>query len=273
MKMSSKTSKIDPPILQKINPSLHKLKRTIIPRLVLEVSKYNDTCVASNVPEFYTENGDLHVDDLSYHIKTRTTSSVFCGYTLMSVVDTEDQVFAINVSPYVFSKRLILYKPSNLCLLEMCALISMIENMSIPSLRKCASIQNRLNFLKSKCYCDDANFLVHGATLLLSTIVRYNGFVPEIHMFWKDCLTMYKIYKELKKRETEAQDLLISLFTNSGRLNEFVEYSEQMKKSHKSNFKLFYLNTILSKHYESQGVIGMIRLKCSEGDNVVNIMK
>lgn len=247
------------------------LKRSLIPRLVLEVSKNKNVCVASNVPEFYTETGELDVDALRYHVKTKATSEFFRGYTILSLVDTEDQMYSINISPYIFSKRLILYKPDNLLLLEMCALVSMIENMSIPSLKKCTSIKQRLKQLKAKCYDEDAQFLINGASMLLSTTVRYNSFVPEINMMWKDSLYIFTMHKELLKTDPTVQDLLINLYTSSTRLDEFVNYSEQLKEANGEEFKLFYLNTIFTKHFESRGVISLLRHLCMNSKSIENI--
>lgn len=238
---------------------------------MLEVSKHNNVCVASNVPEFYKENGELDIEDLRCHVKSKLSSKYFCGYTMISVIDSEDQITSLNISPYAFSKRLILYKPENLDLLEMCALISMIENMSIPSLKKCSSIQHRINFLNSKCFSKDSIFLANGARMLLSTIVRYHDIVSEFHMFWRDSLPVYKIHKEFNKNDTEASPLLIKLYSTSSRLDSITEHSNELKTAKLCNFKLFYLNTILSKHYESKGVIGLFRKKCMDGEYVICI--
>ncbi len=116
---------------------MQKVSLRVTPRLVLEVNRHNAICVATNVPEFYNARGDLNIRDLRAHVKARMISSQFCGYVLVSLLDSEDQVDHLNIFPHVFSERMILYKPNNVNLMEMCALLSMIENAKSPSIGLC----------------------------------------------------------------------------------------------------------------------------------------
>ncbi len=105
-------------------------------------------------------------------------SSQFCGYVLVSLLDSEDQVDHLNIFPHVFSERMILYKPNNVNLMEMCALLSMIENAKSPSIGLCREVLGRLTLLHSKCNNLDSLFLYNGARTLLSTLVKYRRVHP-----------------------------------------------------------------------------------------------
>ncbi len=86
---------------------MQKVSLRVTPRLVLEVNRHNAICVATNVPEFYNARGDLNIRDLRAHVKARMISSQFCGYVLVSLLDSEDQVDHLNIFPHVFSERMI----------------------------------------------------------------------------------------------------------------------------------------------------------------------
>ena len=262
--------------------TMQKVSLRVTPRLVLEVNRHNAICVATNVPEFYNARGDLNIRDLRAHVKARMISSQFCGYVLVSLLDSEDQVDHLNIFPHVFSERMILYKPNNVNLMEMCALLSMIENAKSPSIGLCREVLGRLTLLHSKCNNLDSLFLYNGARTLLSTLVKYHDLEEGASTPgpWNEGLSLFKLHKELKRAPSEARDLMQSLFLTSGKMGCLArspkDYCADLNKEEDANsgftFNLFYQDSLLTKHFQCQTVLQTLRRKCLGSDTVSKII-
>ncbi|AAK38241.1 ORF33 [callitrichine gammaherpesvirus 3] len=261
------------------NRTLDRVNAGITPRLMVEVSRHNGICVASNVPDFYDRSGLLNIQDLRAHVKARQISKQFCGYAFASILDSEDQVEHLNIFPHIFFERMVLYKPDNLNLLEMCALISIVENLRQPCVELCMSIRARLATLHAKTLNKDSLFLYIGGKTLLSTIVHYYELAHKDDPTWDQGLTMFRLHKELAKAPCEARDLLQSVYLTSTKMGRHTtsakEYCSNMNKEDTESectFNLFHQDSILTKHFQCQEVLKTLRSKCLYSKPVFTII-
>ncbi|AAO12383.1 unknown [Porcine lymphotropic herpesvirus 2] len=241
----------------------------VIPRLVLEVSKNQNICVASNSPTFVDSNGNLNIKDLDSHVKARLNSPHFVGFTICSIVTCEDKVFTLDMFQHVLKERCIIYKPDNFYLAELCTMLSAIENMVKPSLKLILQYLRRARFIHTRCPYRDAAYLLHGIEVLLSTMVDFYGFNKDKTEHWAPSLNSFNIYKAIQSFEPTCKDLISAMFCSSHKLEE--AYSQEEPNKAKV-FNLFYSPTFLTHHYSNKNILKNIKLICIQDAVVYRIL-
>ncbi|AAO12345.1 hypothetical protein KM546_gp38 [Porcine lymphotropic herpesvirus 3] len=232
----------------------------IIPRLVLEVSRNQNICVASNSPVFVDSNGNLNIKDLDGHVKARLNSPHFVGFTICSILTCEDKVLTLDIFQHVLKERCFLYKPDNFYLAELCILLSAIENMVTPSLKLILQCLRRARFIHTRCSSVDATFLLHGIEVLLSTMIDFYSFEKDETEHWAKGLDNFNIYKAVQSFDPTCKDLISAMFCSSHRLEE--ETGAPKEPQTKQIFNLFYCPTFLTHHYSNKYIIKFIKLIC-----------
>lgn len=238
----------------------HFFDQPFIPRLVLEVNTNEKICVASYTPPFISANGELLVPDLMTHVKTRIVSDTFVGVVMSCLIESEDMVTKLNLMPHVFAGRTFLYRPGNAQVLEMCMLLSMLENLKTPTLQFLKSLLFRARFLYGKTLSQDAAFLLHGIETLSATLVSVLKLDPQNQEHLASPLLMYKLYACLDEASEEAQGLLKPIFCESYKME--LANPSSSEQHHTIKFSMFYCTTWLTKHFDTAQVVEVIKTTC-----------
>lgn len=251
---------------------IHKEPRSfthpVIPRLVLEVSKNDNICAACNSPDFTDHHSNLNVKDLSAHVKARLASPHFVGFTICSIVTCEDKVHTLDMFGHVLQERLLLYRPENYYIAELCVILSCLENCPTPTPKLLDQYLKRARFACALSQSPDAAFLLHGIEVLVATLVAWCSLQPEFLETLPSGLQAYCIYKDLLKFDPDCKDLMTCMFCSAFKL----EHIEEEKIKSQFTFNLFYSPTILTKHYNHKQIVKHFKRACSEGVAVSNII-
>nr|QRE02523.1 Tegument protein [Otarine gammaherpesvirus 4] len=246
----------------------------LVPRFILEVSRGGSVCTAAATPQFFTDCGDLHVNALQEHVLERAKCTRFVGFTVSTLLESEDRATTLCMFPHVFSSRLVLFRPRDKRVLELCALASMVENADGLTLRGAQGIVDRARQLSMACKCADAAFLYRGIDTLVATLVHYFKLDPFGVLEWPSGLLAYRLHRELEYNCTEdtnndkddtrdAHGLLRSIYLNSHKMGERGgKYIENMTNGESYAFSLVYSDTILTAHYGYKDVLRIMREKC-----------
>ncbi|AJG42966.1 hypothetical protein KM481_gp36 [Harp seal herpesvirus] len=235
----------------------------LIPRMVLEVNRSDNTQIASN-SELLFENGELHVQSLVSYVKLKTVSHTFEGFVMACLLETEDMLEKINLHPHVFMQRVFTYKPAHVCILELCVLLSMLENYPKPTLKGVLSIVKRAKFIYSKHQCLDAAFLLHGIETIAATTINYFDLDKEGVCTLGPGLLLFKLHKAIESGSVESKGLLKPIFLNSFKM-EGDGWSMYEDNSTFSNFNIFYLETIFTCHFGCAPVVSIYKNICLDG--------
>ncbi|ARW78104.1 tegument protein UL7 [Common bottlenose dolphin gammaherpesvirus 1 strain Sarasota] len=238
-------------------------KLPLIPRLVLEVKKTSKVCTAAHTPNFLTDHGDLKVKELVAHVKACSSSSHFVGFTLVSLVEPEDKVNTLDLYPHVLSERLLLFKPKKVSLLEMCALLSMAENLDHVTPVAARAILGRARMLQTLTNSREAAFLLRGIESVVGTAARLGAAGGADLDGLPDALVMFKLHHELERDDHEARGVLKAIYLESCKMgcSETPEKGKARKKDQIS-FNVIYSNTIFTRHLQNKDVISILRHNC-----------
>lgn len=228
-----------------VRPNVYK--HPVFPRLVLEVNQRESICIAAATPNFIV-NGSLFVPDFCAHVRTRMRSENFKGFVITCLTDSEDMVGRLNMFPHVLEGRLFIYKPTNQILMELCALLSMLENFSCPSREAVMSIVHRARILYNKCPTPDATFILQGVETIAATTIYYHDLDPTKTENLCQPLLHYKLKKELDYVEEESRGLLKAIYLDSNKIDRRVPYvndKSTLEKQH--TFNLLYSDTVFTR--------------------------
>lgn len=230
----------------------------VVPRLLLEISKKNDICVATNTPLFLSGN-TLNITELSSHIKARAASNTFIGFYMVSLLAHEDVVHYINLFPHVFLERSIIFKSKNLVSMELCGILSMLENNKNFSEDFIFSCLKRARVLYSKSPNKDNSFLLNGIETIVSTLFHFYGvhIEDDVMCHLPSPLFMYKLFKVIESDSASAQGLLKPIFLEPWKMQ-----TEANFKKIKMAFTLLYNDTVLTNHLKNHSVIQCIKETC-----------
>lgn len=232
-------------------------KQPIIPRFALEVNKHSTICMASGTPSFITKKEELNIPDFIAHIKARLVSEHFVGFVMACLVENEDLVDRLNLFPHVFQQRIFLYRPNNVHIIELCALLSMLEGLKVPTLKGIASIIQRARHTYSKFPSTDAAFILHGIETLGYTLIHYYSLDSSNSGTKPHCLMMYKLHKAIGDIDPDVHGLLKSIYFESSKI--ITPYTEDNTDD---TFNLFYSETIFTKHFKCKEIIKAFKLCC-----------
>ncbi|AAC95568.1 orf 42 [Ateline gammaherpesvirus 3] len=240
-----------------------------VPRLVLEVNKSESVCIAANTPCFVVD-GVLMADQLRAHIRSRMLSNKFAGFIMACFVENEDMVESLNLFPHVFSSRLFIYNPCNHILLEMCGLLSMLENIAAPSASSLSAIVERAEYLWTKNKCPDAAFLLHGIKTLASTSSYFYNINSPVESLVSPLL-MFKLYKCIEEGDPVSKGLLKPIYLTSWKMDTHYEASNK-DICGGCVFNLFYCNTVFTKHLQNKEVLKLFKCACVTYNHITNIV-
>lgn len=232
----------------------------ILLRLSLEVNKSGNICVAAGTPVFTSSKGELLVPDLITHVKTRLVSQSFLGMIVTCLVEAEDYVNQLKILPFAFKERTFLFKPRNPSALELCMLLSMLENLKNPTLKFIMSILNRARFIYNKTLSEDATLFCYSIEKLGSTLIWYYDLDPANEQIINTPLLTYKFYKCIEESSEEAQNLLRPIYLESEKMN--VPYDELQRPDTVYKYNMFYYDTIFTKHLRNEKVVEIYRDVC-----------
>lgn len=239
------------------NKATSVFKQPIIPRFVLEVNKHSTICMASGTPSFINKNEELNIPDFIAHIKARLMSEHFVGFVMACLVENEDLVDRLNIFPHVFQQRIFLYRPNNVHVIELCALLSMLEGLTVPSLKGITSILKRARYIYSKFPNTDAAFLLHGLETLGYTLIHYYSLNTPDTEQKNHCLMMYRLHKAIGEIDPDVHGLLKSIYFESSKI--ITPYTEDNTDD---TFNLFYSETIFTRHFKCKEIIKAFKLCC-----------
>lgn len=189
----------------------------LIPRMVLEVNKSDNVCVACNCPDLI-ENHILCLSKLVDYVKQKMVSETFVGFIMTCLLESEDLVDSLNLKPHVFKQRVFVLRPPNGCILELCVLLSIVENCSNFSLSALLSILRRARNTYSRNPSIDSSFLLHGIETLCSTAMTYFKLDPhQTHTTYQG-LMMYKMQSVLEEGSIESKGLLKPIYLESHKM-------------------------------------------------------
>ncbi|AZB49212.1 alkaline exonuclease [Phascolarctid gammaherpesvirus 1] len=230
-----------------------------IPRLVMEVRKNQGTCVLSAVTD-YLVDGVLDVAGLAKHVRDALTSSRFLGFVMVILLECEDRGCALDIFPHILSERCLLYLKNDTVAMEMCALISMVENLLEPTSRTLWSVLTRAEELLTLQSCPDLSLLYHGLKKLIFTSVEY----LELDWPYSESGTgmhVYKLYKELSRfQKTAAFELLLSAMIKSKKLD-FITGDIMVESC--MDAKLVYVETMFTRSLTLQSVRNVLLQACA----------
>lgn len=236
-----------------------EVSATILPRLMLEVSTNGTLTVAVNTPLF-EKRAELDVDRLITHIKNRTGSRLFKGYVFASLFDCEDLVTKLDLYPHVFQQRLVLYNPKNSVLKELCALISMTENLGECEPKLIMSIFHRAKKLFERNPNKDSFFLFRGLSILVATHFSiYNPDSDSIVSQLPSPLVTFKLHATIEHGNSISTGLLKSIFMDSYRMDKIHNASCDNPSE---SFTLLCSPSIFTKHLTIPNVIMYIKQAC-----------
>lgn len=244
--------------------------KPLIPRLVLEVNANQKIAVASYTPQFVSACGELMVPDLMTHVKARIVSETFVGVVMTCLVEFEDMVSKLHLMPHVLAERTILFRPGNAQVLEMCMLLSMLENLKNPTIIFLRSLVRRARFLYSKNLSHDASFLLHGIETLCATLVDVYKLDPQNKENFSSPLLMYKFYACLEEASEEARGLLKPIFLGSHKMD--LGRPSRPETHHSVKFSMFYCSTLLTKHFDTASVVEVVKVTCLGGSPRAHII-
>lgn len=231
----------------------------VIGRMCLEVSRSGSICVASNTPVFESSRGTLIVPDLMAHVKARITSDTFVGMALVCLTETEDLCERLDLAAHVFRERLVILRPTSASILELCMLLSMMENARRPSLQLLESLVSRARFLYTRAPSADSALLLHSIEKVAATVAHINDLHDAPENFGSP-LPGFQLAKCLQNADLEAQGLLRPLFLESHKMPPDDEDAES--GAHGTTFNMFYLETALTKHFVNGTVVAAYREAC-----------
>lgn len=234
----------------------------MIPRLVMEVSKSGDICLLSHPPNFIDSNDRIKYAELRAHIKTILNSNVFLGFSVCCLCETEDMITKLDIYPHVFAERTFIYRPQSTVLVELCMLLSLVENLPDMSVDALLNILDRARFLSDRTLLEDAKFLARGVEALVSTAIFYYhpAETPSARLRLQQPLLRYKFYKTLynEERETESGGLLKSIFFDSVKMN----MNDTTPNCAHHELNILYLDSIFTKHFSNGDVIKHLKNIC-----------
>lgn len=223
-----------------------------------EVCRSGQICLMSYTPAFLIGD-DLDLPGLRTHLKTLTASSTFVGFTICCLCENEDLVVKLDLYPHVFRERTFLFKPSSDLVLELCALLSTIENSPRLSIQALLNMLRRARHLTGRSGgSQDARFLLQGIETLVSTTVCY--YFPDMNppqrFQLQPPLLRYKFYKAISNEpESETGGLLQSIFFDSVKMSTDGDDDSV-------NFNIFYLDSIFTKHLANRDVVKNLKRVC-----------
>lgn len=241
---------------------MDEVRVPFIPRLVLEARKNQGTCVLSGVTE-YTTGGLLDVDGLCKHVNDALSSSRFIGYVMVILLECEDRCFRLDIFPHILAERCIVYWKNDTVAMEMCALISVVENLAHPTTETLRSILDRAEKIQLGRTCDDLRFLFHGLKKLIFTLIEYLGIDWPYDVDMQG-MQVYRLYKELSRfPQSEACEILLTAMITSKKLD-FI--TSDIRVDSCEDAKIMYVSTMFTKPLEF-GIIRTILLDVC-GQNV-----
>lgn len=236
----------------------------LIPRMVLEVNKSDNVCIACNSPDLI-ENNALSVSKLVNYVKQKMVSETFMGFVMTCLLESEDLVDSLNLNPHVFKQRVFMFRPPNACILELCILISMIENCSSFALGAILSILKRARNTYARNPSLDSSFLLHGIETLCSTAMTYFKLDPQqTHTIYPGLL-MYKLHSVLGEGSIESQGLLKPIYLDSFKMAPDPMSSFEEDDTTTNVFNIFYSTTIFTSHLQCEKVIQTYKDTCLFG--------
>ncbi|AAK07961.1 unknown [Bovine gammaherpesvirus 4] len=264
---------VNHPSTMKDIPATPKLyQQPILPRMILEVNTKDNVYVAANTPSFIV-NDKLREEDLVSHVMTRASSANFLGFIMACVVECEDMVINLHIFPHVFKNRVFIYKPKSILLLELCSILSMIENLENPTGRGLDAVLRRAHCIFSKCKESmDARFLMNGIETLIATSLAYHNLNTD------DCeprvspLVAYRLFRCLEDSNGESRGLLKSIFFNSHKM-ETPDVSPNKGDGDKRVFNIFYCDTIFTRHLRVPNVVRFFKCACFHSTVLTQILK
>ncbi|ATA58271.1 UL7 tegument protein [Eptesicus fuscus gammaherpesvirus] len=259
--------------------SVYRSNPPVIPRLVLEVNVNGGVHVACNTPNFLSCDGRLQVRNISAYVRAKATSPTFLGFTVSCVAEFEDHVTRLDLYPHVLRARTRLLHPRTLSEMELCALLSMVENLPESPMCALREIRERGRALYRKCASKDACFLLHGLETLLATHAAYYKLDPAGTRELGTPLVLYKLHRELDRADSECKGLLKSIYLQSTKMAALVnkqglsdreiledEESGQLpmntSRDNKSAFNLFYSETVFTIHLQCREVVRVLKEVC-----------
>nr|ABO48421.1 tegument protein UL7 [Wood mouse herpesvirus] len=238
-----------------ISTNIREARTVILPRLMLEITSNGTLTVASHTPIFQ-KSSLLDLPSLTTHLKTKLTGKMFKGFLFATLCETEDHVTTLDMHPHVFEKRLVLYNPRNTCNKELCALISMVENLMDCDPKFPLSIYMRGKRLFQKNPGKDSCFLFKGLSTLISThfAVYHPNFTVNDELLLPPLLT-YKMHSTIEGIDTVSKGLLKAIYLDSYRMDNNIDDFPNPAGA----FTLLCLPTIFTKHLTVPNVLILVK--------------
>ncbi|ALE14753.1 ORF42 [Felid gammaherpesvirus 1] len=239
-----------------------------LPRMVLEVNRSNNVCIASNSETFFQKE-ELDVAALAKYVRQKTISPTYRGFIMTCLLETEDMVEKINLYPHVFKERVFIYTPVHNSAIELCVLISILENFTSPTLVSILSILQRARFIYTKYKSKDTAFLLNGIEALAATTINYFELANNDDHTTQPGLLLYKLHKAIEGGSVESKGLLKPIFLYSFKMDgkENTLNSQSICQS----FNIFYSETIFTHHFRCPQVVSIYKDKCLEDKPRVQI--
>lgn len=229
----------------------------IFPRLMLELNKKNDIYLATNTPLFICNDGSVNVSDLQAHIKSRIISPHFEGFVFVSILDNEDTVDKLDIYPHVFLSRIHIIRSQDTTLMELCALLSMVENVETPTRATMFSILNRARLVYSRSPSKDSAYILNGIECLISTLLWYYELTPVPPENLPAPLAMFKLHKCLSEAPEETRGLLKPIYLEPWKMS--LDDGRSYNSPTRGSFSLFHNDTLLTRHLKSPEILKCIR--------------
>nr|WIM51676.1 MAG: hypothetical protein ADFBMEEK_00042 [Peromyscus leucopus gammaherpesvirus] len=229
----------------------------IYPRLMLELNKKGDIYLATNTPLFICNDGSVNVSDLQAHVKSRILSPYFEGFVFSSILDNEDTVDKLDIYPHVFLSRIHILKSADIYLMELCAILSMVENLEKPTRAAMFSMLNRARLVYSRSPSKDSAYILNGIEYLISTLLWYYELTPVPPGNLPEPLMMFKLHKCLNESSEDTRGLLKPIYLEPWKMS--LEDGRTYNSPTKGSFSLFHNDTLLTRHLKSPEILNCIR--------------
>ncbi|QDQ69249.1 tegument UL7 [Colobine gammaherpesvirus 1] len=230
----------------------------VTPRLVLEVHRKNNALIGCNTPRMGLKDR-LNIRELDIHVRSRLLSPNFVGFIVVCLVEHEDMVTHVDLYPHVFRERLRLFKPTSASIVELCCLLSMLENCTQLSPAYLWSVLSRARRTHERTKGIDADFLMQGIETVSATIACMFKFPPGPDLRATPLL-LFKLYKELGDSSTPMGGLLKPIYLESFRLGEEGATSKVEQTFGTDSMNIFYCDTVFTKHLENKDVLKYIKI-------------
>ncbi|AGY30723.1 ORF42 [Retroperitoneal fibromatosis-associated herpesvirus] len=230
----------------------------VMPRMILEVHRKDNILIGSNTPRMDV-GGRLDVRELSAHIRSRLASQTFLGFIVTCLVEHEDMVTHIDLHPHIFRDRVCLFKPNAEGTVELCCLLSMLENCKQLSPAYLWSVLARARRTHEKTKGTDADFFMQGIETLAATAAFMMGFPPGPELRATPLL-LFKLYKEFGDRKSPMGGLLKPIYLESFRLGDTGGNPEADNSFGSNSMNIFYCDTVFTKHLENRDVLKHLKI-------------